>query len=122
MPNCADWNSERHCAIWVLLDDTHVTEMLMNAVRPVAVKLDEATRARLQKLADARDRTPHWILREAIAEFLEREEKREAFRQAALEAWQEYELTGMHVTQSEADAWLSRLEDGETCEPPECHN
>jgi predicted transcriptional regulator len=97
-------------------------EMLMNAVRPVAVKLDEATRARLQKLADARDRTPHWILREAVAEFLEREEKREAFRQAALAAWQEYELTGLHVTQSEADAWLARLEDGETCEPPECHN
>jgi len=94
----------------------------VNAVRPVAVKLDEATRARLQKLADARDRTPHWMLREAVAEFLEREEKRDSFRQAALEAWQEYELTGLHVTQSEADAWLARLEDGIGCEPPECHN
>jgi predicted transcriptional regulator len=94
----------------------------MNAVRPVAVKLDEATRTRLQKLAEARDRTPHWILREAVAEFLDREEKREAFRQSALEAWQEYELTGLHVTHSEADAWLVRLEGGEICEPPECHN
>jgi len=94
----------------------------MNAVRPVAVKLDEATRNRIQKLAEARDRTPHWILREAVAEFLDREEKRETFRQAAREAWQEYELTGLHVTHSEADAWLARLEDGETCEPPECHN
>lgn len=94
----------------------------MNAVRPVAVKLDEATRTRLQKLAEARDRTPHWILREAVAEFLDREEKREAFRQSALEAWQEYELTGLHVTHSEADAWLVRLEGGEICGPPECHN
>ena len=92
----------------------------MSVVRPVAVKLDEATRNRLQKLAEARDRTPHWILREAVAEFLDREEKREAFRQSALEAWHEYEFTGLHVTHSEADVWLARLEGGEICEPPEC--
>lgn len=94
----------------------------MTALRPVAVKLDEATRVRLQKLADARDRTPHWILREAVSEFLEREEKRESFRQDALAAWDAYELTGQYVTHADADAWLARLEAGEATEPPECHN
>jgi len=94
----------------------------MSAVRPVAVKLDEATRSRLQRLADARSRSPHWILREAVTEFLEREEKREEFRQAAREAWDEYELTGLHVTHDEADGWLARLEKGDDVEPPDCHN
>jgi len=94
----------------------------MNAVRPVAVKLDEATRERLQHLAEARERTPHWLLRTAVSEFLDREEKREAFRQDALAAWAEYEMTGQYVTHEEADAWLEQLEAGNDCGPPECHN
>ena len=70
----------------------------MNAVRPIAVKLDQDTRDRLKRLADAKDRSTHWMLREAVAQFVEREEKREAFRQAGLQAWREYQATGKHVT------------------------
>ena len=49
------------------------------------------------------------------------EEKREAFRQATLKAWEEYRTTGLHVTADEADAWLSQLEQGNDIEPPACH-
>jgi predicted transcriptional regulator len=94
----------------------------MNAVRPIAVKLDQDTRDRLKRLADAKDRSTHWMLREAVAQFVEREEKREAFRQAGLQAWQEYQATGKHVTHDEADAWLAKLEAGEEAAAPECHN
>ena len=66
----------------------------MNAIRPVAVKLDQDTRDRLKRLADAKDRSTHWMLREAVSQFLEREEKREAYRQAGLQAWTEYQATG----------------------------
>lgn len=93
----------------------------MNAVRPVAVKLDQETRDRLKRLADARDRSTHWMLREAIAQFLSREEAREAFRQAGLAAWQEYQTTGQHVTHEDADAWLAKLEAGEETDIPQCH-
>ena len=55
----------------------------MNAIRPVAVKLDQDTRDRLKRLADAKDRSTHWMLREAVAQFVDREEKREAFRQVS---------------------------------------
>lgn len=91
------------------------------AVRPVAVKIDEDTRARLKRLADARQRTPHWLMREAIAQYVEREERRETFRQDTLAAWEDYRATGRHLTDEEADAWLSRLEAGEDIEPPACH-
>jgi len=94
----------------------------MNAIRPVAVKLDEDTRDRLKRLAEARDRSTHWMLREAVAQFVEREEKREDFRQAGLRAWSEYQETGLHITHVEADAWLAKLEAGEEAEIPECHN
>jgi len=94
----------------------------MNAVRPVAVKLDQDTRDRLKRLADAKDRSTHWMLREAVAQFVEREEKRESLRQAGLQAWQEYQTTGKHVTHDEADAWLAKLEVGDEADVPECHS
>lgn len=89
--------------------------------RPMSVKLDSDTRARLEHLAESRRRTPHWMLREAVAQYLEREEKREAFRQDTLKAWEEYRTTGLHVTADEAEAWLAQLAEGNDVEPPECH-
>jgi predicted transcriptional regulator len=95
--------------------------MTAAAIRPVAIKLDPDTRERVKRLADARDRTPHWLMREAISQYVEREEKREAFRQEGIQAWNDYQATGLHVTASEADAWLAKLEEGQEIEPPECH-
>jgi len=91
------------------------------AVRPVAIKIDEDIKARVKRLADARHRTSHWLMREAITQYVEREEKREAFRQDTLKAWEAYRMTGLHVTADEADAWLAQLEQGNDIEPPECH-
>ena len=92
-----------------------------STVRPVAIKIDNDIRDRVQRLAHARQRTAHWLMREAIRQYVEREEKREVLRQDAIAAWNEYQATGLHVTMQEADAWLARLEAGEDVEPPECH-
>jgi len=86
-----------------------------------SVKLDSDLKARIQKLASARRRTSHWIMREAVEQYVEREEKREQFRQDALAAWNHYQATGLHVTAEEADAWLEKLENGENPPTPECH-
>ena len=91
------------------------------AVRPVAIKIDEETKARVKRLADARHRTSHWLMSEAINQYVEREEKREAFRQDTFKAWEEYRTTGLHVTSDEAEAWLAQLEQGHDVEPPACH-
>jgi predicted transcriptional regulator len=95
--------------------------MIATTIRPVAVKLDQAIRDRIKRLADARHRTPHWMMREAIEQYIEREEKRESFRQDGIRAWNEYQANGLHATLEEADAWLAKLEDGQDVEPPECH-
>ena len=63
----------------------------------------------------------HWMMREAIQQYIEREEKLETFRQDGIRAWNEYQTTGLHVTLEEADAWLGKLETGQDAEPPECH-
>lgn len=87
-----------------------------------SLKLEPELKARLQRLAGARRRTTHWLMREAIVQYVEREEQRAQFHQDALAAWAEYEASGEHVTEAEADRWLAQLETGEAIEPPACHD
>lgn len=89
--------------------------------KTVSVKLSPSVAGRVKTLAEAKNRTPHFLMREAIETYVEREEKREAFRQDALQAWEEYQQTGLHLTGDEVDAWLEKLEAGEDAEMPECH-
>lgn len=95
--------------------------MTSTTVRPVAIKIDEDIKARVERLAEARQRTSHWLMREATTQFVDREEKKEAFRQDALKAWNAYRTNGLHVTAKEADAWLADLGQGNESSPPECH-
>lgn len=89
--------------------------------RNVSVKLDDDIRERIQHVADAHQRSAHWVMRQAIELYVEREETREAVRQAALQAWQRYREDGLHVTGGETDAWLAKLSQGQDAEPPDCH-
>lgn len=90
-------------------------------VRIEAVEIDSDIRERLRRLADARHSTEQGLVRDAIAEYVEREERRNAFRQDAVAAWNEYRSNGLHATSAETDAWLAKLESGEDAEPPACH-
>lgn len=85
-----------------------------------SLKLDAELRERLRRLAAARRRTPHWLMREAIAQYVGREEAREQLRAEALAAWADYEATGQHATGEAVDAWLAQLEGGEDADPPAC--
>jgi len=70
------------------------------------IKLDVATKERIKQLAATKQRTPHWLMREALREYVEREERREQFKHDALLAWEAYQETGEHVTGDEIVAWL----------------
>lgn len=93
----------------------------MSTAATTSLKLDPELKERVQRLAQARRRSAHWIMREAVEQYVGREEKREQYRQDALAAWSEYQATGLHATAEEADAWLSKLEAGEDAEAPSCH-
>ncbi len=86
-----------------------------------SLKIDKAIKERVHRLAAARRRSPHWLMREAVEQYVEREEKREQLRQEALAAWNAYRTTGLHVTAAEADAWLAKLEAGRRAPIPKCH-
>lgn len=95
--------------------------MTAATIRPVAIKIDEDIKARVKRLAEARHRTSHWLMREAITQYVEREEKREAFRQDTLKAWEDYRATGLHVTADEVDEWLASWGTDNELPAPTCH-
>jgi predicted transcriptional regulator len=86
-----------------------------------SIKIPGELRKRLQSLAETRQRTPHALMLQAIENFVSREEKREAWRQEGIAAWEEYQLTGLHLTGEEVDIWLGELAKGNDVEPPKCH-
>ena len=88
---------------------------------PTSLKLDDELKGRIQHLAEIRRRSSHWIMREAIAQYVEREEKREALRRETLAAWDEFQATGMHVTGDEVETWLSTWGTDDERDVPECH-
>ncbi len=86
-----------------------------------SIKMPGALRDRIQHLAQARNRTPHSIMLQALEAYVTKEEKREAFRQEGIAAWEEYQGTGLHLTNDEVKTWLAKLAEGNDVEPPKCH-
>jgi len=92
-----------------------------SAAKVVSVKLDGDTRTRIASLAEARHRSAHWIMREAIMQYVEREENGEAFRQETVESWEEYQDTCIHATAEEVVTWLNSWGTASELPAPVCH-
>lgn len=86
-----------------------------------SLKIDDTLKDRIRHLASQRRRSPHWIMLEAIQQYVEREEARESFKQEALDSWAAYKETGRHLTGQEARAWLNTWGSSDEKAPPECH-
>ena len=80
-----------------------------------------ALHARVVSLAETRQRTPHALMLQAIESYINREEKREALRQDARAAHDEYMQTGLHLTNDEVRAWIDQLRQGNKVPMPKCH-
>jgi predicted transcriptional regulator len=86
---------------------------------PITVKLEPEIQERLKRLAAGRKRSPHWIMKEALREYVEREERAEQARRETLERWEQYAITGDTVSNEAIRAWLDTWGgDGETGRPP----
>ena len=86
-----------------------------------SIKLDDELKNRVQHLAGLRRRSAHWIMREAIQQYVDREEKREAFRQETIKAWEDFQATGLHATAEEVEKWLASWGAEDELPPPVCH-
>ena len=86
-----------------------------------SIKLDDELKGRVKQLADSRRRSAHWIMHEAIAQYVEREEAHESFKQEALVSWEAFRETGRHLTGQEVRDWLNTWGTNDEQTVPECH-
>lgn len=86
-----------------------------------SLKIDDTLKERVQQLASQRRRSSHWIMLEAIQQYVEREEARESFKQEALTSWESYQETGRHLTRKEVSTWLESWGTDDEKPVPDCH-
>lgn len=94
--------------------------MTTATISPTSVKLDNSLKLRIQNLAKARQRSIHWLMVQAIQEFVDREEKQELFMQEARDSWMQFQQTGLHLTGTELFSWLDSWANNDS--EPECHS
>lgn len=87
----------------------------------ISVNLDDTLSGKIRQLAEQRQQSSRWIVREAISQYVAREESRERLNTDTLDAWQEFQQTGLHATAEEVDQWLSSWGSATELPPPRCH-
>lgn len=85
-----------------------------------SIKIDDELKSRVQDLAKQRRRSAHWVMLEAIEQYVTREEAHESFKQEALASWRSYRETGRHLTGQEVRGWLDSWGENQE-DAPECH-
>ena len=87
----------------------------------VTIKLDDADRDRIASLATAKKRTPHYLMKEAILEYVKKEEARQNFIAAAENSFEHYKETGLHITLDEFSQWVDKVQEAPEVPVPACH-
>ena len=87
----------------------------------VTIKLDDADRKRIAALATAKKRTPHYLMKEAILEYVKKEEARQNFIAAAETSFEHYKETGLHITLDEFSQWVDKVQEAPEVPVPACH-
>ena len=87
----------------------------------VTITLDDTDQDRIATLATAKKRSPHYLMKEAILEYLEKEEARQNFVAAAESSYVHYKETGLHITLDEFDSWVDQVQQDPNTPMPECH-
>lgn len=76
------------------------------------IKLDDQIHLRLKALAQKRDRSPHWIMKTAIEDYLDREEAYEKEKSEDMARWERYVATGNAIDSEKVETWLQDLAEG----------
>lgn len=84
----------------------------------LGVKLDAQTRARLKALGETKDRSVHWLVREAVAEYVVRQERFQEELREDNERWEHYQATCIAHSHETVVPWLRDLANGQTSKWP----
>lgn len=77
-----------------------------------AIKLDDETNNRLKALAQQRNRSVHWLMRDALQRYLVEEERYEREKAEDLAEYEDYLLTGKVIDNETVASWQNELANG----------
>ena len=80
--------------------------MAGSSATTTGIKLDSRIRTRLKALSRLKQRSQHWLMKEAIERYLDQEEDAERLRRETLERWERYAATGEYISSGAIKTWL----------------
>lgn len=78
-------------------------------------------KAILQELAQDLGGSVHSIVLDAVDNHIEQLKAKQAYDRRALQAYHDYQETGLHITLDEFTAWVESLDTTAPKEIPQCH-
>jgi predicted transcriptional regulator len=97
------------------------TNSLRRKITPLSIKLGADKKEDLIWIAQKRDRSVHFLLLQAVSEYIESEKKRLEFYEDGRKSLEHYKATGLHTTHAEMMAWANSLGTANELTQPICH-
>ncbi|SJM92875.1 conserved hypothetical protein [Crenothrix polyspora] len=88
---------------------------------PLSVKLDSKEKDLLMQMAKEKQRSVHFLMCQAVREYIEREQAHKHFFEEGRKAIEHYNQTGLHVTHDEIKSWAESLGTPKELPHPVCH-
>ncbi len=77
--------------------------------KTLAIRLDENMQDRLKTLGKTRDRSPHYLMKEAVERYVFYEEAKEEEKRILHERWEAYQLSGASFTQEQVETRVAEM-------------
>jgi predicted transcriptional regulator len=87
----------------------------------LSVQLETQEKADLEMIARGKDRSVHYLMREAVREYIQEEKAKIAFYERGLSAIADYDATGLHTTFEEMKTWAKDRKQNTSLPVPPCH-
>jgi predicted transcriptional regulator len=83
-----------------------------------SIKLVDGLKDRIKAIAEDDRRSVNWLMNQALSEYADRRERRKAYLAGLRESHDEFEETGLHLTQDQVEEWMAKRAAGEPAPMP----
>lgn len=100
---------------------TTTTTLKIKKDAHLSVKLNMDEKNALKTIAKSRSRSVHYVMREVMRDYIQKEKERIAFYDRGVAAIEHHDQTGLHTTLDEMNAWLEARKTAKSSPMPKCH-
>ncbi len=87
----------------------------------MSIRIDTKTKERLSQIANRQKRSSHSNAVEALNFFIVQKEKEYLWNKSCIDSLNNFEETGLHVTQNEVEKWMDSWGTNNELPVPICH-